>query len=343
METQNVNADGKGSYTAQLGAASTEGLPLDLFTSGGARWLGVRVNGGEEQPRVLLISVPYALKAADAETVGGLPPSAFVLATSTANATTAVTAAATTSSSTTPPPTTSDVTTSGGTVNTLPLWTTGTNIQSSSLTQTGSGSSAKVGINTATPETTLDVSGAATVRGNLSLPATGTATKTAGTNSQPTTLTASAFSSSTNAAVAQNFRWQAEASGNNTSSPSGTLNLLYSSGTSTPEETGLKINNKGLVTFATGQTFPGGTVTGNETVEGNITASGQLTPTVATGAAPLSVKSTTQVANLNASFLGGEFVRHARGQHVQRNSGCQWERRDRDVHPRASPGFGQQQ
>ncbi len=119
METQNVNADGKGSYTAQLGAASTEGLPLDLFTSGGARWLGVRVNGGEEQPRVLLISVPYALKAADAETVGGLPPSAFVLATSTANATTAVTAAATTSSSTTPPPTTSDVTTSGGTVNAL--------------------------------------------------------------------------------------------------------------------------------------------------------------------------------------------------------------------------------
>ncbi len=187
------------------------------------------------------------------------------------------------------------------------------------------------------------MSGAATVRGNLSLPATGTATKTAGTNSQPTTLTASAFSSSTNAAVAQNFRWQAEASGNNTSSPSGTLNLLYSSGTSAPAETGLKINNKGLVTFATGQTFPGGSVTGNETVQGNITATGQLTSTVVTGTAPLSVKSTTQVANLNASFLGSEFVRHDRGQHVQRNSGCQWERRDRDVHPRASPGFGQQQ
>jgi hypothetical protein len=40
----------------------------------------VRVNGGEEQPCILLLSVPYALKAADAETIGGLPPSAFALA-----------------------------------------------------------------------------------------------------------------------------------------------------------------------------------------------------------------------------------------------------------------------
>src|ERR1700683_5568414 len=80
LETQNVTADNKGGYTAQLGAAKPEGLPLDLFTSGEARWLGVRVNGGEEQPRVMLLSVPYALKAGGAETVVGLPPSAFVLA-----------------------------------------------------------------------------------------------------------------------------------------------------------------------------------------------------------------------------------------------------------------------
>src|SRR3990170_1578308 len=36
----------------------------------------------EEQPRILLVSVPYALKAADAETLGGKPASAFVLARS---------------------------------------------------------------------------------------------------------------------------------------------------------------------------------------------------------------------------------------------------------------------
>jgi hypothetical protein len=80
METQNVTADAEGNYSVQLGATKPRGLPLDLFSSGEARWLGVRINNGEEQPRVLLLSVPYALKAADAETVGGLPPSAFVLA-----------------------------------------------------------------------------------------------------------------------------------------------------------------------------------------------------------------------------------------------------------------------
>ena len=53
METQNVQADSRGNYTAQLGATKTEGLPQELFTSGEARWLGVRVNGGEEQPRAL--------------------------------------------------------------------------------------------------------------------------------------------------------------------------------------------------------------------------------------------------------------------------------------------------
>jgi hypothetical protein len=36
--------------------------------------------GFAEQPRVMLLSVPYALKAADADTVGGKPLSAFVLA-----------------------------------------------------------------------------------------------------------------------------------------------------------------------------------------------------------------------------------------------------------------------
>jgi hypothetical protein len=79
LETQNIQADPKGNYTIQLGATKPDGLPLDLFNSGEARWLGVRVNGGEEQARVVLLSVPYALKAADAETIGGLPPSAFVL------------------------------------------------------------------------------------------------------------------------------------------------------------------------------------------------------------------------------------------------------------------------
>jgi hypothetical protein len=43
----------------------------------------VRAEGQAEQPRVLLLSVPSALKAGDADTVGGKPLSAFVLAGST--------------------------------------------------------------------------------------------------------------------------------------------------------------------------------------------------------------------------------------------------------------------
>ena len=82
LETQNIQADTKGNYTVQLGATHPDGLPLDLFSSGEARWLGVAVNGGQEQPRVLLVSVPYALKALDAETLGGRPASAFMAAPS---------------------------------------------------------------------------------------------------------------------------------------------------------------------------------------------------------------------------------------------------------------------
>ncbi|MBI1956109.1 MAG: hypothetical protein HYS38_06915 [Acidobacteria bacterium] len=81
IETQNVTADAEGRFGILLGATTSDGLPLELFTSNEARWLGVQLNlpGEPEQPRVLLVSVPYALKAADAETLGGQPLSAFVL------------------------------------------------------------------------------------------------------------------------------------------------------------------------------------------------------------------------------------------------------------------------
>ncbi len=76
LETQNVQPDKSGHYTVLLGSTTSAGLPTSMFTSGEARWLGVQVSGEEEQPRVLLVSTPYALKAGDAETIGGLPPSA---------------------------------------------------------------------------------------------------------------------------------------------------------------------------------------------------------------------------------------------------------------------------
>jgi hypothetical protein len=80
METQTVQLDNTGHYKVMLGSSTSTGLPSDVFASGEARWLGVRPEGQEEMARVLLVAVPYALKAADAETIGGLPPSAFVKA-----------------------------------------------------------------------------------------------------------------------------------------------------------------------------------------------------------------------------------------------------------------------
>jgi hypothetical protein len=81
-ETQQVTVDSSGRYSILLGATRPDGLPLDLFASGEARWLARRFErGGErEQTRVLLASVPYALKAADADTLGGRPASAYVVA-----------------------------------------------------------------------------------------------------------------------------------------------------------------------------------------------------------------------------------------------------------------------
>src|ERR1700734_2759046 len=107
-----------------------------------------------------------------------------------------------------------------GTTDLIPLWTNSTGaLGNSVLFQSGSGTTAKIGINTSTPGTTLDVNGAETVRGTLNLPATGSATATAGKNSQPQDFIASVFNSSTATPVTQKFQWQAEPIRHNTASP----------------------------------------------------------------------------------------------------------------------------
>jgi len=260
VETQNVTPDKSGHYTVLLGSTSSQGLPASLFASGEARWLGVQVQGQEEMPRVLLMSVPYALKASDAQTLGGLPASAFVLAAPPSGGSTAsASSAASSSKNAGAAPDLSG----SGTADYVPLWmdNNGT-LGNSAIYQGGSSKKPKIGIGTTKPASTLDVKGGGTIRGELSLPATGTAKASAGDNSQPLDLAASAFNSGTGTAVTQTFQWQAEPVGNNTSNASGSLNLLYGTGSNKPSETGLNIANNGQITFANGQTFPGtGTVT----------------------------------------------------------------------------------
>ncbi len=192
METQNVQVDKAGHYTAALGAASSQGLPPAMFASGEARWLGVHPQGQAEQPRVLLMSVPYALKALDAETIGGRPVSSFMLAPTSSEG----------SGKGNAPPGTI---TGHGTADFVPMFTGTTTIANSIIFQTVGGN---VGIGTTTPSVKLDVKGKENVRDTLAL------------------------------------------------FPNTTHPVLSVHGTA------LSVDHTGLVTFVSGQTFPGtGTVT----------------------------------------------------------------------------------
>ena len=251
METQNVQPDKTGHYTVMLGSKTSTGLAAELFVAGEARYLEVQPEGQLAQPRILLLSVPYALKAADAQTVGGLPATAFVLAVpGNANATSREIPSAPLPLGQGPGP----VMSAGGTGNKLAKFDAAGDVTNSQIYDNGT----NVGIGNTTPAHKLDVSGSAIIRGQLSIPATGTATATAGKNSQPVSWITSAFNSGTAKAVNQSFLWQAEPAGNNTATPSGTMNLLFSAATAAPAETGLKITSNGRIT-ATGITFGDGT------------------------------------------------------------------------------------
>ncbi len=153
QEIQNVQLDQEGHYEVLLGAAKTEGVPLDLFTSKEPRWLGTQAQlpGDEEQPRALLVSAPYALKAADAETLGGLPPSAFVRVAPSiaaqnqnttgsdatlANPAQTVYSAPAAAGTVFNPLSSQRVTTPGGTANTIPAFSAASSIINSQITDT---------------------------------------------------------------------------------------------------------------------------------------------------------------------------------------------------------------
>ena len=246
-ETQSVAVDASGHFKAQIGATLTNGIPIDLFASGEARWLSVEVAGEPAQPRVLLASVPYALKAADAATLGGLPASAFALASTKSFASAAVL---------TPEVTTASApitTTTGGFSGYIPVFTGPTTISNSTIYQNADG----IGIN-GIPYAALDVSGRTIFRGTMVVSRNGNATSTTGVGSVPLQFWANNWNSTINGPVQPVMQMQAEPTGNNTASPGATLNLLYNNGTVlNASETGLYFNANGTIHFAPGQTFPG--------------------------------------------------------------------------------------
>jgi hypothetical protein len=150
-ETQNVQADAAGHYTALLGSATADGVPLALFSSAEVHWISTQVAGQHEQARAALLSVPYALKAADAETLGGLPASAFVHSNLSTPAGKGGSQAASTTTNALPPA----GVTGKGTKNFVPLWTGATTQGNSVIYETGG----NIGIGTKTPKAAVDVVG----------------------------------------------------------------------------------------------------------------------------------------------------------------------------------------
>ncbi|MGA8151014.1 MAG: hypothetical protein WB952_08700 [Terriglobales bacterium] len=313
LETQNVQLDAQGRYSVYLGDTKSNGLPPELFASGEARWLGVRPENQDEQPRSLLLSVPYALKAGDAATLGGLPASAFLLVAGAAPVASPAAAASNgNSGANLPPPAPCNVTSDNTAVaNQVAKFSAPCNVEPSAITETGG----QVGINNSAPSATLDVKGSTKLRGKTTLPAVKAATASKGSNSQPLVVVSSAFSSGTTSAVSQNFELQAEPLNNNTATPSGTLNLLFAQGSGTYSETGLNIASNGQIHFAAGQTFPG-TGSGNGSVTsvgsgvgltgGPITTSGSLSidPAVVPELASNNIFTGIQTFNNNNIFNG---------------------------------------
>ncbi len=296
-ETQSVAIDATGHFKAQIGATLTNGLPMDLFANGEARWLAVQIAGEPAQSRVLLASVPYALKAADAATLGGLPASAFALA-GTKNAASAAVITPDVTATTGAPITT----TTGGFAGYLPVFTSPTTISNSTVYQNASG----IGIN-GIPYAALDVTGRTIFRGTMVVSRAGNATSTTGYGSVPLQFFANGWNSTINGPVQPVMQWQAEPTGNNTASPGATLNLLYNNGTvANAVETGLYFNPNGTIHFAAGQTFPGGGGTGTIT---GVTAGTALTGGGTTGNVTLNLD-TTKVPLLSASntFTGNQGV-----------------------------------
>jgi hypothetical protein len=287
-ETQRVTVGEDGSYSVLLGSANPSGLLQTIFAGGAARWLGISVERAPEQERVLLSSVPYAMKAADAESLAGHAASDFVTQNQLAELAQLTQASRQDAAAAEIQPNTSGTVTGSGTSGTVPLWTGELTQGDSEITQVGS----DIGINEATPAATLDVNGTAQFRGTLTLPAFATATSSSSSSSQFLEFEASAWSSTTNAPVSPGFRMFAYPVNSNTVNPIAKFYMQYRKGSSTT--TLFSVNSEGIIGFAAGQTFPG--------TIASVSAASPVTATTTAGAVSLGLDAAALQTTLNGVY-----------------------------------------
>jgi hypothetical protein len=232
VETQNVQTDVHGRYTVLLGSTQTDGIPLSLFVNGTARWVGPLSDQNPGMPRTLLASVPYALKAFDAETLGGSPSSDYVRTAQLAQILSDVLLA----------PSVSEF----------------SSVARLQLNLAPRSESPAPGGGVDSPENPNQISSSPSFLRGLKLPPIAPAPQnsTAGMPSSGLDLIASSFNLKTNSAESELFRWQAEPVQSGTANPSGRLSLLFGSNGATPKDTGFFINSDGTLGIVPGQQIP---------------------------------------------------------------------------------------
>jgi hypothetical protein len=287
-EKQRVTVGEDGSYSVLLGSANPSGLLQTIFAGGAARWLGVSVERAPEQERVLLSSVPYAMKAADAESLSGHAASDFVTQGQLAQLAQLTQASKQDAVAPEIQPNTPGTVTGSGTSGTVPLWTGTLTQGNSEITQVGP----DIGINEAMPAATLDVNGTAQFRGNVTLPGTGTATTSSGHESQTLNFAASGWSSTENAPVSPAFQMFAYPVNNNTANPTAKFYMQYRNGSTTT--TLFSVNSEGIFGFAAGQTFPGAIT--------SVTGTSPVTAAKTAGAVSLGLDTSALATTLNSAY-----------------------------------------
>jgi hypothetical protein len=222
-ETQVVSSDNQGKFSILLGSASPQGIPVSSFSTGGPRWVGITPNDGVERSRSLLVSVPYALKAADSDTVGGKKPDEFVTQQQL------------------------NVILSGLRLPDLPGLPTPIPLP-------------PVAYPYPIVEP-LPILPPQAFTGGIKLPASiPDATASTSLDSAPLDFESSTIDPLTKSSITQRFRWTSQALSGPTSVSSARLSLLFSSNGAVPATTGLSINSDGTINFAPGQQFPTGGV-----------------------------------------------------------------------------------
>jgi hypothetical protein len=239
-ETQTVVEDSQGRYTAYLGSATARGVPADLFASGTTQWVGVTADDGSEQVRVPITTVPYAFKAAAADSFGGKKPEDFV---SMEQFTTLLRSAAGIS---VPVSATSANTTQESH---LPI----PNLNAGFLNGFPDLAFAKV----STENSFLEPQ---TFSEGVVLPA---AEPESGqselVDSAPLNFESSIVQQGTR--IKQTFEWISQSVASQSGAPTARVALLFSVSPAVPVPTGLSFNSDGTINFAPGQTLPSGAVT----------------------------------------------------------------------------------